>query len=216
MDRARLEARRLLAALGSLKLTLLCLFGLMVVVTACTLAQPGLGIFGAVKLYIRSLFVWWTPAGAALSIPIFPGGGFWGVLLLLNLVAAHFLRLELSWRKAGLWVVHAGLIILFGGEFVTGMFQRESRMVLEQGKPTSHIESSHELELAVVDASPADHDRVVRVPERRLSGRLDDARLPFALAVERYDDGSAGGILESRMERARLRLTLPDSPGETA
>ena len=82
------------AAISSLKLTLVCLVLLMVLVVACTLAQAGLGTFAAVNIYIRSLLIWWEVPGTALSIPIFPGGGLVGLLLMANLVAAQLKRLE--------------------------------------------------------------------------------------------------------------------------
>src|SRR3989338_3320153 len=109
-------------ALTSLKLTIFCLGLLMVLVAACTSDQVSLGTHLAVQKYIRSLFVWWEPSGASWGIPVFPGGGLVGFLLLLNLAASHFERLQLNRRKVGLWLVHFGLILLFLGEFVTGFF----------------------------------------------------------------------------------------------
>src|SRR5512133_4137268 len=112
MNRAIEEIRD---GLTSLKLTITCLAFLMVLVVACTLAQVRLGTLGAVNLYMRSWF-YWMPLGG-LSIPIFPGGAGVGLVLMVNLIAAQLRRLELSWRKAGIWIVHAGLILLFVGEF---------------------------------------------------------------------------------------------------
>ena len=108
-------------AITSLKLTIGCLAALMILVVACTLAQVRLGTLGAVNVYMRSWF-YWMPLGAV-SIPIFPGGATVGLLLMANLIAAQLRRLELSWRKAGIWIVHGGLILLFVGEFVTSAFQ---------------------------------------------------------------------------------------------
>src|SRR5229473_319489 len=114
---------RALDALTSLKFTIVCLILLMVLVVACTLAQVDLGTFGAVNAYIRSLLVWCRLPGTSTAIPIFPGGGLVGLLLTANLAAAQLKRLERSRRKIGIWVVHAGLILLFAGEFVTALAQ---------------------------------------------------------------------------------------------
>ena len=111
------------AALTSLKLAIACLAMLMVLVVACTLAQLRLGTVGAVNAYIRSFLVWGEFPGTRWSIPVAPGGGLVGAVLMVNLVAAQVKRLDLSWRKAGLWIIHAGLIALFVGEFVTSIFQ---------------------------------------------------------------------------------------------
>ena len=97
---------RLWDAVTSLKLTIACLALLMVLVVACTLAQVNLGTLGAVNLYIRSLFVWWQVPGTGWAVAIFPGGALVGLVLGVNLIAAQVRRLELSWKKAGLWIVH--------------------------------------------------------------------------------------------------------------
>lgn len=158
------------AAFSSLKLTIVCLVLLMVLVVACTLAQAGLGTFAAVNLYIRSLLVWWDVPGSNISIPIFPGGGLVGLLLMVNLVTAQLKRLELSWRKAGLWVVHLGLILLFVGEFVTGFFQKEMQLTIEEGQTVNYVESPREVELALIDTTDPNHDDVHGVPESMLAG----------------------------------------------
>src|SRR5438552_1001150 len=108
--------RRLTGALSSLKLTLTCLALLMILVAACTLLQVPLGTHFAVERTIRSFVVWWKPEGSGLKLPIFPGGGLVGAVLLVNLLFAQFLRLERSRRKLGLWLAHLGLALLFVGE----------------------------------------------------------------------------------------------------
>ena len=159
---------RLLHALTSLELTLVCLALLMVLVVACTLAQVRLGVFGAVNAYIRSFFVYWTPAGSTWKVPVFPGGGLVGLVLTANLVASQVKRLELSLRKAGLWIVHLGLIVLFVGEFATSFFQVEMQLAVEEGKTADYVESTRERELAIIDTTGADHDEVYAIPESLL------------------------------------------------
>src|SRR4051812_24737619 len=166
----RLTETRVWAAFSSLKLTIVCLVLLMVLVVACTLAQAGLGTFAAVNLYIRSLLVWWEVPGMSVSIPIFPGGGLVGLLLMVNLVAAQLKRLELSWRKAGLWIVHAGLILLFVGEFVTGFFQKEMQLAIEEGQTVDFVESPREMELAITGSGEGEKDDVWGIPEFEVGG----------------------------------------------
>ena len=159
---------RIWDAVTSLKLTLVCLVLLMGLVVACTLAQVNLGTLAAVNAYVRSFLVWWAVPGTRFSIPIFPGGGLVGLVLLVNLVAAQVRRLELSWRKTGLWIVHAGLILLFVGEFVTSAFQREMQLSIEEGQTLDSIESPREMELALSDVTDPGHDEVYGIPESLL------------------------------------------------
>ena len=184
----RRTSARLWDLLTSLKLSIVCLSLLMVLVVACTLAQTRLGILGAVHAYIRSLAIFWEVPGTHWSIPVFPGGALVGLVLALNLIAAQVKRLELSWRKAGLWVIHAGLILLFVGEFVTGAFQVEMRLPIEEGQTIAHVESPRDVELAVVDTTSQDHDEIYGIPESLLATR-DSIALPgtpLVLRVKRY------------------------------
>ncbi|BDG10875.1 cytochrome c biogenesis protein ResB [Anaeromyxobacter paludicola] len=193
-------------ALTSLKLTIVCLALLMVLVIACTLAQTTMGTLGAVNAYIRSFLVWWDVPGTAWRIPVAPGGGLVGLVLTVNLVAAQARRLELSWRKAGLWIVHAGLILLFAGEFVTSFFQKETQLTIEQGQTLNYVESPRDLELAVIDVTDPAHDEVYAVPEARLArgGEVALPGSPVTLRVKGY------------LENAELANRGPSDPPSPA
>lgn len=174
--------------LTSLKLTIVCLAVLMVLVVACTLAQVSLGTWGAVEVYMRSWLVWSRLPGTSLSFPVFPGGALVGLVLMFNLVAAQLKRLELSWKKAGLWIVHAGLILLFVGEFITGVYQVDTRLAVEVGQTVNFVESPREHELVVTDVTDPAADEVYGVPEGLLA-RADEVKLPgtpVTLKVRRF------------------------------
>jgi hypothetical protein len=174
----------------SLSLTIVCLSLLMVLVVACTLAQVRLGTFGAVSLYMRSWFYWMELGDW--RIPIFPAGATVGLVLMVNLVAAQLKRLELSWRKAGIWIVHAGLILLFVGEFVTGAFQVDGRMAIEEGQTVDYVEVPRRMELAVVDVTDPATDDVFGIPETTLARggtvpvRSRERGTPLAVRVKAY------------------------------
>ena len=53
------------------------------------------------------------------------------VVLLINLLAAHFQRFAFSKKKIGIFLTHAGLILMLLGQIVTDQFQVESNMRLE-------------------------------------------------------------------------------------
>ncbi len=174
-------------ALSSLKLTIACLAALMVLVVACTLAQVDLGTFGAVEVFMRSLLVYWQIPGSVWAIPIFPGGALVGLVLMVNLLSAMAFRLEWSWKKAGLWVVHLGLVLFVAGEFVTSFFQVESQLAIEQGQTLNYIEGRDQ-ELVVVDVTDPRMDDVYAVPERALGrgGKVAVPGTPVVLEVKGY------------------------------
>src|SRR5271170_5174719 len=117
----------------SLKLTVACLVMALVLVFVGTLAQVEIGLYQVQSEFFRSFFVYWTPGGTRLKIPVLPGGWLIGLVLLVNLLAAHIKRFQLSRKKIGIILIHAGLIFLLGGQFVTELFQQESQMRIEVG-----------------------------------------------------------------------------------
>src|SRR5438046_3352668 len=105
----------------SLKLTIVCLAAGMALIFAGTLAQVHLGTHEAQQRYFQSLFVWWPPESRGFKIPVFAGGHLIGALLLVNLIAAHLKRFRLAWRKLGIHLTHAGLIIMLASGLFSGL-----------------------------------------------------------------------------------------------
>src|SRR5580658_8436687 len=167
----------------SLRLTVVCLSFALVLVFVGTLAQVDIGLYAAQSEYFRSFFVYWTPRGTHLKIPFLPGGWLIGLVLLVNLLAAHIKRFHLSRKKIGIIFIHAGLILLLGGQFLTELFQVESQMRIEVGDSKNYSESARKNELVVIDTTDPDTDRVVAIPESLLAtdGEIRTPDLPFAL-----------------------------------
>src|SRR6476660_8219582 len=143
--------RRLVDLLTSLKLTIICLAAAMVLIFAGTLAQVHLGIHEAQQRYFQSFFVWWPPESRGLRIPVFPGGHLIGAVLLVNLVAAHAKRFRWAWRKLGIHLTHAGLIIMLAGGLFTDLFAVESHMRLGVGDAKNYSEDIGHDELAIIN-----------------------------------------------------------------
>ncbi len=172
----------------SLRLTVVLLVMSLLLVFVATLDQVNLGIWAVQEKYFRSFFVMLHFPGTDLPVPVFPGGYLVGGLLLINLVAAHIFRFSLTWRKLGIQLAHAGLIVLLIGELLTGLMQKDSSMRLEEGETKKFSESFREYELAVLDKTDPAFDEVVAVPEAVLAdqGSIQHAKLPFQLRVKAY------------------------------
>jgi ABC-type transport system involved in cytochrome c biogenesis permease subunit len=95
-------------------------------------------------------------------------------------------------KRAGIVLLHAGVALLMVGELLTGLSAQESQMSIAEGATADYSEDGRTTELAIIDHSNADHDRVTVVPEPLLLGnvgaaaRLDHADLPFAIQVHRW------------------------------
>lgn len=172
----------------SLQLTVVLLILSLLIVFVATLDQVNLGIWAVQEKYFRSFFVMWRLPDSNVALPVFPGGYFIGSLLLLNLTAAHIYRFSLTWRKLGIQLAHAGLILLLLGELITGLMQMDSSMRLEEGQTKSYTESFREHELAILDKTNPAFDEVVAVPEAVLAdeGTLQHPKLPFQVSVKAY------------------------------
>ena len=184
--------RKIVDLFTSLKLTIVCLAAGMALIFAGTLAQVHLGIHEAQQRYFQSLLVWWPAEGSGFKIPIFPGGHLIGAVLLVNLIAAHTKRFRWAWKKLGIHLTHAGLIIMLAGGLFTDLFAVESHMRLERGDTKNYSEDQRHMELAVIDTTDNDLDQVTAIPESILrTGRIiDHWSLPFRIAVRNFYENS--------------------------
>lgn len=211
--------KSLLRRMASLRVTVWLLVWAMVLVFLGTLAQARIGVWEAVDSYFRSPIAWMDPGlvlpGVAvpewLRIPI-PGGLVIGVLMILNLLAAHTVRFRLIASRIGIVILHAGLIVLLLGEFGTGLFSREGLMRIDVDGSANFVEDLRRVELAVIDPREAGHDRVISIPGGIVAAaastgeRITHEALPFELAIESWmpnaqllrAGGAAGKALADR------------------
>jgi hypothetical protein len=179
--------RRLLEVLGSLKLTVVCLLGEIVLVFVGTLAQANEGLYDAQSRYFRSLLVFWTPS-AGIKIPVFPGGYLLGGVLIANLIAAHWRRFILRWDKVGLHLTHFGLILLLLGQLATDLLAQESALWLRIGETKAYSEDFRSHELILVDQTDPEMSSVYSIPASKLAPQREirDRRLPLTVCVKEY------------------------------
>jgi len=177
-----------LRVLSSLRLTVICLGLGMLIVFLGTLAQVHLGIHAVQARYFQSLVIFWSPPGAGWKIPILPGGYLLGAVLLVNLIAAHAVRFQLTKKKIGIILLHLGVILLLIGQLLTGLFARETQMRIDEGQTAGYSEAPREVELAVIDRSDPNFDQVVAIPEAALArgGTIQNPTLPFTLKIRQF------------------------------
>jgi ResB-like family len=186
---------RVLTITADLRITV-GLFALaMLIVFWGTLAQQDYGVWTVVKTYFRSWFLF-VPLRVVLftqisdngmSIPFF-GGWTIGLAMLINLLAAHAVRFKLSWSRGGIILIHAGIIVMMVGEFVTGTFAIEGSLQVKEGRSVNYVTHPGASEFAVIRNIDPAKDEVVTVPRKFLNegAVIDDSRLPFVVEVTRY------------------------------
>ena len=178
---------------SSLKLTVTCLVLGCVIVFWGTIAQVHLGLYKAQNEFFRSFFVYWTPTGSGFHVPIFPGGYFIGAVLLINLFVAHFRYYQPGKRKIGIVLIHLGVVLLLVGQMLTDFLSRESNLHLRIGQTRNYSEAERAFELAVLDTTDKDSDKVVAIPCSLLvrRGEVGDPAMPFTVSVKTFHANSS-------------------------
>src|SRR3954462_2596606 len=174
---------RALHAVASLRLTVILFSLSMALVFFGTLGMTLDSIEETVHKYFRCWVAWIDLQGLVefgkvflhlgpssslhLKVP-FPGGYTIGWVMFFNLLAAHLVRFKLTWKRSGIFLLHAGVIVLLAGEFLTGQMSVETRMMIKEGDTGRWAFSLTEHELAVIDPSDPNVDHVVVVPGEML------------------------------------------------
>lgn len=194
------QTQKILKPLASLKLTVVLFAMAMVLIFAGTLAQVHQGIWSVMEQYFRQLVVM---IEFQLFVPVeimrlpgrfpFPGGFTVGGLLLANLLAAHAVRFKINRKRFGIILIHVGIILLLVGELVTALYAVEGNLSIDEGSSSNFTEDIREAELAIVDRSNPDYDKIAVIPESMLHRHnqlITDQRLPFDVAVDQWMDNS--------------------------
>jgi hypothetical protein len=185
-------ADRVIKIFTSLRLTVILLAFAILLVFIGTLAQVDEGLYNAQARYFRQWLIFGIDVFGHRIPLLLPGGYLIGTLLLLNLVAAHLYRFQLSIKKIGIQIAHTGVILLLVGQLATDMLAHESQMRFVERETKSYAESSRNNELAFASDSGANGEEVVVIPGRLLTsgGEIEDGNLPFAIRVKSYWENS--------------------------
>ena len=196
----------------SLRLTIVLLALSIILIFAATLDQVNLGIWAVQQKYFHSLFVLWRVGD--IPVPVFPGGYLIGGLLLINLICAQVYRFKFTAKKSGIWLTHVGLIMLLIGELLTGLWQEEFALRLDEGQSKNYSESYRSNELAIIETTDAQFDDVVAIPEKLVArgDAIQQPKLPFRVIPKIYYPNAA---LASREPPAAGAPPAAPSPATT-
>lgn len=174
--------------LTSLRVTVWTLLISVFLVFLGSLAQVHEGLLNAQERWFKSWIVlrhagdvWWVP-------PIFPGGHLIGAVLLVNLLAAHFRRFQMSFPKFGIQLTHLGVVSLLIGQLLTDELAVESHMRFQEGETKAFTEHSRDSEVFFAREMDADHETIVSIPESLVAekGTTTPEKLKAAVRVVDY------------------------------
>ena len=187
------SGRRLIDTLASLKLTVFLLVLSMVLVLLGTLEQVHWGVWHIQKVYFSSWLCFYPmDPTAALRIPL-PAGFTIGALLIVNLAFAHFRHFKATSAKIGITMIHAGLLLLLAGGFITAVYQEESAMIIPEGEKRNYSEAFRDFEIALVEKSAANDvvvaisDSLLRdIADKKAPSSVELTGTPYTLVVQTY------------------------------
>ncbi len=173
--------------LTSLRLTVVCLAFGIVLVWVGTVAQADEGLYIAQERYFKQ----WLVVGVTLwgkNLPIaLPGGYLIGVVLLVNLVAAHIKRFQWGWKKVGIHLTHAGIVVMLVGQLVTDKAQVESHLRFVEGESKNYTESHQEHELVFARDVEGGKEEIVAIPEKLIAKKSAKVPLPLPAKPDAFE-----------------------------
>ncbi len=141
-----------------------------------------------ILVVVGVMFGWGTTAVAATE-----DDAFWRVFLRLGrgtlaAVVLFWACHLLYYKRAGMVLLHGGILFLLIGEFITAQFAVEANMTIKEGETVNYIDRTQQLELSFTDTSDPQHDIVTVIPQEKLK---DDAliqpdTLPFDIKINHY------------------------------
>jgi hypothetical protein len=216
------ESRRRAARHPAAKLLLhpaITLGGLLILLLQVffgTLYQANNGLYEAQRVFFG--YVIWIGK----VVPV-PGASLVLWVLTLQLLVMMAIVLPLSWRKAGLWVVHAGLALLLVGGFITQVMAVESQLTLAEGETGHYTTAYHEWELAAWTSHGDTNEVVSYVDDDLRPGKvLKLDPWPARLTVKTYYFNAAafttmatGGVMPY-LNASRIASMEPRKPEKEA
>ena len=201
--RKKLKKNKIIKALSSVKIAVVCLGLLFILTLWGTIDQVNHGLYLSQERFFNSLvFTFWG------FLP-FPGARLVLWVLFINLVCVSLVRLVYKWSKAGIIIIHCGLLLFFVAAFVTFHCVEETNITLMEGEGSNVSSAYHNWELSLwtqqgdqkeVIAFDADH--------LRKGQELNFEKHGFKAVVHSYcRNCEAYGNSDGRLDGAILNLS---------
>ncbi len=215
--------------IASYKLSCVLFLMLLLLTYLGTIYQVENGLYQSQKKYFESFFlIHW--AYGVLPVPL-PGGYLLMIITFINLFWGAVTRFRLKWSHMGFMLMHAGILILLLGAFVSYVYSTNGRMIIYEGETSNEIENPYEWEIGISEDNANGTINEYIIPQADFVG-LTGARsniftiggLPlsfelggFAHNAEVKNKGNDEELLVLPMEqefqknRAGIKVTLIDS-----
>ncbi len=163
------------------KLFVFLIIWMMYLIIIGTIAQKNMSLFAVQEKYFSSFIIWYW------YIPL-PGLRLSMILMFFNLLGFFISKNLWKIKKAGIILMHLGVMMLLIGGGLTGVFSKEGSMMIEEGKSTNYIEDYNLSELAVVNISSQSYDVFTIFGHSMLksNAKLESENINFTIEIENY------------------------------
>lgn len=139
--------KKISAFLASYKLSCVLFLLLLVLTYLGTLHQVEHGLYQSQQKYFSSIFlVHWLYG--VFPIPL-PGGYLLMIATFVNMFWGAVTRFRFQWAKVGFMLMHAGILLMLAGAFISYVYTTEGRMVLFEGEASHEIENLYRWEIGM-------------------------------------------------------------------
>ena len=156
---------------------------LTVLVVVGTVAQKYFGLQACLEKYFSAWFI------QPMDMPLYlPSGRLIMTIIMINLAAKLIIGTKWKAKMIGINITHFGVMLLMIGGAITAYTTTEGNLALREGTSSSIFKDFHQLELAVIDRSPKDHDAVTAFTDEFFTSDkpFSDAAVPFSFKVVHF------------------------------
>ncbi|WP_339681897.1 cytochrome c biogenesis protein [Gimesia maris] len=93
-------------------------------------------------------------------------------------------------KRAGVVLLHAGVGLMMLSELIVGTMAVETQMTISEGQTTNFVHDIREIELAIIDETDPQEDKVTVIPKSILLAKqqqvVSDPKLPFDYELVKY------------------------------
>lgn len=182
---------KILDILGSFGLACILFLLALLLTFIGTLYQVDHGLYEAQRLYFDSFYVIHYFFDVV-PVPL-PGVFLIMCLLALNLIVGGMIRMRKDWKRAGVLIIHVGILIMLAGGLVKRAYATEGHMALHEGDSANEYVSYSNWELAIAKANAEGEVPEYIIPDSALRnidadnpGQIALDELPFQLEVTDY------------------------------
>jgi len=187
---------------------------LVMLVVIGTVAQKYFGLQASLEKYFSAWLI------QPMDMPVYlPSGRLIMAIIMINLAAKMLMGTKWKAKMIGINITHFGLLLLMIGGMITAYTTIEGNLTVQEGTQSSIFKDFHQLELAVIDSSPKDHDAVTSFTHGYFTDgqSFSDSQIPFTFkvvhfyknceAVQRDADGDA-----SQLKQIAKRFQFKELP----